>query len=73
MNSSLNLVLGILAIAYGIYSYVQRKNAPEKIEKLQEMIERNGEKMGHSIHLFGYTIMPIAAGLLLLFAYFRQA
>lgn len=73
MNSSLNLVLGILAIAYGIYSYVQRKTAPENIEKLQTMIERNGEKMGHSIHLFGYTIMPIVAGLLLLFAYFRQA
>lgn len=73
MNSTFNLVLGILAIAYGIYSYVQRRTAPEKIEKLQTMIERNGEKMGHSIHLFGYTIMPIVAGLLLLFAYFRQA
>ncbi len=71
MNISLNFVIGILAIAYGIYSYIQRKNAPEKIEKLQEMIERNGEKMGNSIHLFGYTIMPIIAGLLLLYAHYR--
>ena len=73
MSISFNLILGLLAIAYGVYSYVQRKTAPENIEKLQTMIERNGEKMGHSIHLFGYTIMPIAAGLLLLFAHFRQA
>ncbi len=72
MDSGLNLILGILAIAYGIYSYIQRKTAPEKIEKLQVMIERNGEKMGHSIHLFGYTILPIVAGLLILLAYFRN-
>ena len=71
MNIPFNLILGILAIVYGLYSYKQRKVAPEKIEKLQSMIERNGEKMGHSIHLFGYTILPIVAGLLLLFSYFQ--
>ncbi len=71
MEISLNFVLGVLAIVYGIYSYIQRKTAPEKIEKLQTMIERNGEKMGHSIHLVGYTIMPIIAGLMLLYAHFR--
>jgi hypothetical protein len=71
MNISVNLVLGVLAIAYGLYSYIQRKTAPEKIEKLQTMIERNGEKLGNSIHLFGYTILPIVAGLLLLHAHFR--
>ena len=71
MNISINFILGVLAIAYGLYSFIQRKNAPQKIEKLQSMIERNGEKMGHSIHLFGYTILPIAAGLLLLFTHFQ--
>ena len=71
MNISINFILGILAIVYGLYSYSQRKIAPEKIEKLQTMIERNGKKMGHSIHLFGYTILPIAMGLLLLFSHFR--
>ena len=68
---NLNLILGVLAIAYGIYSFYQRKTTPEKIKKLQESIERNGEKMAHRIHLFGYTIMPIIAGLLLLHAHFR--
>jgi hypothetical protein len=69
--ANFNFIIGVLAIAYGIYSYVQRKTAPEKIAKLQTMIERNGEKMGNRIHLFGYTIVPIAAGLMLLHAHFR--
>ncbi len=71
MNISINLALGVLAIVYGLYSFYQRKTAPENIKKLQTMIERNGEKMGHSIHLFGYTILPIIAGLLLLHAHFQ--
>ena len=71
MDIGLNFIVGVLAIVYGVYSFIQRKVAPENIEKLQTMIERNGEKMGHNIHLFGYTIMPIIAGLLLLYAHFR--
>jgi hypothetical protein len=71
MDIGINFIIGVLAIVYGLYSFIQRKVAPEKIEKLQTMIERNGEKMGHSIHLFGYTILPIVAGLLLLYAHFR--
>jgi hypothetical protein len=71
MDISVNFILGVLAILYGLYSYYQRKTAPENIEKLQIMIERNGEKMAHSIHLFGYTILPIITGLLLLHAHFR--
>jgi hypothetical protein len=70
-NISLNLILGVLAIVYALYSFYQRKTAPEDIPKLQTMIERNGEKMANSIHLFGYTILPIVAGLLLLNAHFR--
>ena len=70
-NISINSIIGLLAIVYGLYCFIQRKTAPEKIEKLQTMIERNGEKMGNSIHLFGYTIMPIVAGLLLLYADFQ--
>ena len=69
---TINLVLGILAIVYGVYSFVRRKTAPENIEKLQTMIERNGEQMAHTIHLVGYTILPIIAGLLLLLAAFRE-
>ena len=72
MSVELNFILGVLAIIYGLYSYYRRKTAPQDIDKLQELIERNGEKMAHSIHLFGYTILPIVAGLLLLFAVYRK-
>ena len=71
MNISINFVIGVLAIVYGLYSFHRRKTAPESIDKLTIMIERNGEKMGHAIHLFGYTILPIVAGLLLMHAHFR--
>ncbi len=71
MDISINFILGVLAIVYGLYYLVQRKVAPENLQKLQSLIERNGEKMGNSIHLFGYTILPIVAGLLLLHAHFR--
>jgi hypothetical protein len=71
MTSQINLLLGAIAIAYGIYSYYQRKNSPENIERLQASIERNGEKMAHTIHLIGYTIMPVVSGFLLLYSYYR--
>ena len=71
MGPELNFIVGVLAIVYGLYSYYQRKTAPENIAKLQESIERNGEKMANTIHLIGYTIMPIIAGLMLLFAAYR--
>jgi len=72
MNFGVNFFLGLLAIVYGLYWLFQRKTAPEDIEKLQLMIERNGEKMGHSIHLFGHTILPVIVGLLLLFTHFQD-
>ncbi len=71
MGPELNFIVGVLAIVYGLYSFYQRKTAPENIAKLQESIERNGEKMANTIHLIGYTIMPIIAGLMLLFAAYR--
>ncbi len=71
MGPELNFIVGVLAIVYALYSYYQRKTAPENIKKLQESIERNGEKMANTIHLVGYTIMPIIAGLMLLYAAWR--
>ena len=71
MDISVNFVLGVLAIVYGLYRFYRRTTAPESIQKLTIMIASNGEKMGNAIHLFGYTILPIVAGLLLMHAHFR--
>ena len=73
MEMSVNLVIGVLAIIYGLYSYSRIKLAPEEIDKLKELIERNGEKMGNAIYLFGHTILPIVAGLMLIYAHYRAA
>ena len=73
MEISVNFVIGVLAIVYGLYSYMRIKLAPGEIEKLQELIERNGEKMGNAIYLFGHAILPIIAGLMLLYAHYRAA
>jgi hypothetical protein len=71
MQIGLNFIIGIAAIAYGLYCYSQMKFDPEKIEKLNLLIERNGEKMGRSIYLFGHVILPVVAGILLLLSHFR--
>lgn len=71
MQIGINFIIGIAAIAYGLYCYSQLKFTPEKIEKLRYLIERNGEKMGNSIYLFGHVILPLVAGILLLLAHFR--
>ncbi len=63
-------LLGVLSIFYGVYSYIQRKVAPEKTKTLQSLIERNGEKIRHSTQLIAYTRVPIVADLLLWFAHF---
>ena len=71
MQIGINFIIGVVAIAYALYCYSQLKFYPEKIDKLQYLIERNGEKMGYSIYLFGHVILPVVAGILLLLSHFR--
>ena len=71
MALSINLILGAGLIIYGLYMLVRRQVAPQKIEKLQALIESHGAKTGHSIHIAGHTIVPLVAGVLLLIAHFR--
>ena len=73
MQIGLNFIIGIVAIVYGMYCYSKMKIAPETIEKLQYLIERNGEKMGNSVYMFGHVILPVVAGLLLLYSHYRPA
>ena len=71
MQFGINFIIGIAAIAYGLYCYSKFKFTPEKIEKLKLLIERNGEKMGNSIYVFGHAILPVVAGILLLYSHYR--
>ena len=65
------LIIGVAAIVYGIHAHHKRKTVPKSIAKLQESIQRNGEKMANNIYFIGYTVMPIIAGLLLILASLR--
>lgn len=71
MEIGFNLILGAGLILYGLYTLVSRQLAPEKIEKLQTLKANYSLKMALSIHIIGYTVVPIISGALLIFAHFR--
>jgi hypothetical protein len=62
---TVNLLLGLLALAYGLYTLYARSATPEKFAKLEAMKERWGEQNGNLLHLVSYSIVPIAVGLVL--------
>jgi hypothetical protein len=61
----LKLVLGLLAVAYGVYTLYVRAASPEKLGKLEAMKEQWGERGGTIAHVVAYTVLPIAVGLVL--------
>lgn len=67
----INLILGAGLILYGLYMLIARQIAPEKIKKLQSLKQSHSEKMAMSIHIIGYTVVPIVAGALMILAHFR--
>ncbi len=71
MEIGLNFIIGAGAILYGLYTLVTRQVTPQKMTKLQSLKQSHGEKMGLSIHIIGYTVVPIVAGALMLLAHFR--
>ncbi len=71
MEIGTNLILGSATILYGLYTLIARQIAPENFDKLQTTEEKYGIKMGRSIHIIGYTVVPIVAVALMLVAHFR--
>jgi hypothetical protein len=70
MTFGVNLVLGLALIAYGLYMLIRRQTAPQKIEKLQALIESYGLTTGSRIHLIGHTVVPSIAGIALIITHF---
>lgn len=66
MSIILQLVFGLFALGYGIYTIYLRRNSPEKFGKLSKMKTAYGEKVGNIIHLIFYTIIPIVVGVVFL-------
>ena len=66
----MNLVtvaIGVLAIAFGLYTAWARKANPGQFKKLEPMKKRWGDKTGVAIHVFAYTIIPLVFGAIVLF------
>lgn len=61
------LVLGIVVVVYGLYTAWARRARPGQFRKLERMKETFGERTGVAVHTVGYTLVPIAAGLVMIF------
>lgn len=64
------LIIGILALLYGLYTiYLRVRKDSKAWGKLEKMKEVYGEKAGTVIHIIFYTIVPIAVGIVGIVAY----
>lgn len=58
------VVAGAAMIAYGLMTLVVRQVKPGAFRKLGPMRERFGDRAGTLIHVIGYSLVPIGAGVL---------
>lgn len=57
--------IGVLAIAYGIFSGVMRFMKPGMFRKLEPMKQRFGAAAGNTLHFVSYVIVPLGLGIFL--------
>jgi hypothetical protein len=58
-------LVGVAAIAYGLYTAWARRARPDQFKKLEPMKKFWGEAGGPIVHIIGYTVVPIVVGLVL--------
>lgn len=61
----LSILLGVFALAFGIYTLIQRQKKPESFHKLIAMKKIFGDSAGNIIHLVAYGILPIFLSVLM--------
>ena len=67
----LTILIGVVALGFGIYtSYVRTTNSA-KLGKLEAMKKDWGENTGKAIHLVAYTAVPILLGTVMIAAGIR--
>lgn len=60
------LLGGLACLAYGCYTlYLWIVGKTEKFSKLEAMKKLYGEKTGKIVHLIGYVIIPLVAGIVI--------
>ena len=63
---NVNVVLGLFAIGFGLFTVYLRFTDPSKLGKLEAMQEQWGETAGTAVHWLAYTIVPLVAGVVFL-------
>lgn len=66
----IELIIGILALLYGLYTiYLRVRKDSQVWGKLDHMKKIYGEKFGSVIHIVSYTVVPILVGIMGIAAY----
>ena len=63
---NMNIIIGIFAIIFGVYTLYVRATNPGKFGKLQAMKERFGASAGTTINIVAYSVLPIIFGIVIL-------
>ena len=61
-----NLLLGVAALGYGLYTLYARATTPEKFAKLEAMKAQWGDRNGTIVHVVAYTVAPMLVGVILI-------
>ena len=62
------VIIGVVAIIFGLYTSVLRRKQPGKLGKLEAMKTQFGVRAGNLVHLIAYTLVPLVAGMIFLFS-----
>jgi hypothetical protein len=65
------VIIGGVAIFYGLLTIVLRAKRPSAFRKLNRMKELYGEQAGTLLHIFSYSVLPIILGIVLLVTGFQ--
>jgi len=58
----LTVLIGVAMIVFGVVTLVLREVKPAAFAKLEPMRQRFGHVPGTTIHVIGYSLVPIGAG-----------
>lgn len=64
----LTVAIGVIALLFGVYIAVSRRLRPQKMAKLEALKDLFGDKIGNLIHFGAYTVIPLVAGGVFVFA-----
>lgn len=62
-----NLIIGIIALLYGLFTLYLRIFKESQGEHMKSML---GDKLGTFLHVFSYTLLPICVGLYFIARYY---